>query len=377
MAHMTTALAATDALTCGWLTDALREAGMLSTGAVIACDERSNGAFNSAITHLTLTYSEDAPVDAPQHLLLKRNIDSAWAVESAHDEVIFYQTVMRLDPRAPSIVPCSLAVFDTQRRASSLLLADVSATHREPLTRDDLLRGASVPDEAALHQSIDALADFHAYWWGRPELGAIFPLSNWTGDEARFAAHVERRQREWRQFLAAEDAAFPADVRVVYDHALARLPGLWDAGLGARMSTPRRLTLAQGDCYLTQFLVPRAGVAAPTYLVDFQSVTADIPSFDLTLMFAAFWSREQRQRDDRELRCLRRYYDRLLVRYVRNFSWDDLLAEYRLALTIMLFYPVWDETNGSPREYWLPKMRCLAAAYEDHCMNGTTAYSPR
>ncbi len=372
-----TALAATESVTCDWLTQALRAGNALPTGAVLACDERGNGAFNSTIVHLTLTYSDDAPDDAPRRLLLKRNLDVDWAVESARDEVAFYQTVMRLDPKAPSIVPCYLAVFDTQRRASSLLLADVSATHREPLTRDDLLRGDSIPDEAAAHQAIDALADFHVFWWGRPELGPMFPLSNWTGDEARFTAHVARRQREWRQFLAAEDAELPADLRPIYAHALARLQGLWDAGLGARMSTPRRLTLAHGDCYLTQFLVPREGVTAPTYLVDFQSVTADMPSFDLTLMFGAFCSREQRQRDDFELHCLRRYHDRLLAAGVRDFTWDELLADYRLALTILLFYPVWDETNGSPRSYWLPKMRCLAAAYEDHCMSEPQAHRPR
>ncbi|HEX8982283.1 MAG TPA: phosphotransferase [Ktedonobacterales bacterium] len=376
MGATTSALAATDKVTCDWLTQALREGGVLSTGAVLACDERNNGAFNSTIVHLTLTYSDDAPYDAPRRLLLKRNLDIDWAVESARDEAAFYQTVMQIDPQPPSIVPCYLAIFDAQRRASSLLLADVSASHREPLTRDDLLCGDSIPDETALHQAIDALADVHAYWWGRPELDSVFPLSNWTGDEARFTAHVERRQREWQQFLAAEDTEFPDDLRPIYDHALARLPGLWHAGLGARMSTPRRLTLAHGDCYLTQFLVPREGVTAPTYLVDFQSATVDMPSFDLSLMLAAFCSREQRQHDDHELRSLRRYHDQLLAAGVRDYTWDDLLAEYQLALSILLFYPVWDETNGSPRTYWLPKMRCLAAAYEDHCMIGPLSHRP-
>jgi hypothetical protein len=34
----------------------------------------------------------------------------------------------------------------------------------------------------------------------------------------------------------------------------------------------------------------------------------------------------------------------------------------------MLFYPVWDETNGSAQSYWLPKLRNIVAAYQDHCL---------
>lgn len=34
-------------------------------------------------------------------------------------------------------------------------------------------------------------------------------------------------------------------------------------------------------------------------------------------------------------------------------------------LADMLFYPVWDQTNGSSKDYWWPKMQCLISAYQD------------
>ncbi|HEX8730833.1 MAG TPA: oxidoreductase family protein [Ktedonobacterales bacterium] len=363
---MLNALAAADPITPDWLTRALHAAGALPAGEVIACDVAVNAAFNSAASHLLLTYSEDAPADAPRRLFLKRNIDTAWAIEAGRDEVRFYQIVAGLDPRPPAVIPCYLAAFDAERGASSLLLTDVSATHSAPRTRDDLLRGEPIPDQRSLDLAIDALASFHAYWWQRPELGATFALAPWYSDAAAFAAHVERRRGEWARFLAAEGAWFPADLRAVYEETLARLPSLWDAGLGAHMTTGRGLTLGHGDCYSTQFLVPRPGVAAPTYLVDFQGVAADTPAFDLIHMFASFWTREQRQTGDLETRCLRRYYAGLVAGGVADYSREQLLADYANELAIMLFYPVWDETNGSPQSYWLPKMRSLVAAWQDH-----------
>lgn len=362
------ALAATDPITPEWLTEALRDADALPTGAVIAVETRANDAFNSTSAHLTLTYSADAPADAPRQLFLKRNLAQEWAIEAARDEARFYQAAARLDPRLPMIVPCYLAAYEEARGVSSLLLADVSATHAAPVTRHEQIRGDGVPDQRALDLAIAALAAFHACWWERLELGEVFPAGGWYGGGEQFAAHVERRRSEWAQFIAAEGAWFPADLRAIYEDAFARAPYAWAADFGARLAERRAVTLGHGDCYLTQFLVPRAGVAAPTYLVDFQGVAADCPAFDLTHMFAAMWTRQQRQGDDRELRCLRRYHAGLLAGGVRDYAWDDLLADYRALLAIMLFYPVWDATNGSARSYWLPKMRNIVAAYQDHCL---------
>ncbi|MGH2502221.1 MAG: oxidoreductase family protein, partial [Ktedonobacterales bacterium] len=159
-----------------------------------------------------------------------------------------------------------------------------------------------------------------------------------------------------------------ADLRAIYEDAFTRMPYAWAADSGARLQERRAVTLSQGDCYLTQFLIPRVGVSALTYLVDFQGVAADCPAFDLTHMFAAMWTRQQRREGGRELRCLRRYHAGLLADGVHDYSWDDLLADYRALLAIMLFYPVWDETNGSPQSYWLPKLHNIVAAYQDHCL---------
>ena len=50
---------------------------------------------------------------------------------------------------------------------------------------------------------------------------------------------------------------------------------------------------------------------------------------------------------------------------VQGYSWDDLMADYRMMITFMLFDPVWNQTDGSPESYWWPKMQCLARAFKD------------
>jgi hypothetical protein len=367
---MLNALAAADSITTEWLTEALRDAGALPTGVVIACETRANAAFNSTASHLTLTYSADAPSDVPRQLFLKRNLDVDWAIEAGRDEVTFYRAMAPHRARLPMLIPCYAALVDEARGASTLLMPDVSATHAPPLLRDDQISGTAraIPAPASLEQAIDALAGFHVAWWERPELGVQFEITPWYSDADAFAAHVARRQREWAQFIASEGVWFPAELRAFYEREVARLPLLWEQGLGVRMTDGRSLSLCHGDCYLTQFLCPRPGVVAPTYLVDFQSACGDLVGCDLTHMFAFWWTREQRQEGDRELQALRRYHASLLAHGVRDYRWDDLLADYRLALTIMLFYPVWDETNGSAQSYWLPKLRNIVAAYQDHCL---------
>src|SRR5437588_11524439 len=81
-------------ITPAWLTAVLREAGALTAGSVHAIAERPNNAFNSIITHLAVTYSADAPADAPTRLVLKRNLAAAWAVHDAEREVAVYRFVL-------------------------------------------------------------------------------------------------------------------------------------------------------------------------------------------------------------------------------------------------------------------------------------------
>jgi hypothetical protein len=356
-------IAGDDPVTALWLTTMLHDAATLPNGQVSSVTERPNAAaFNSIITHLTVAYSADAPADAPQRLLLKRNLSAAWAIRDAAREVAFYRLVAPFARSLPVLVRCYGAAFDTERSASYILLDDLSETHLTPISRERVLALDGVPSEDHLYGVIDALAQFHAYWWEHPLLGqAVLPVHDWYRDRAAHDAFIRDARADWERFIAAEGAAFPDDRRALYEHALSHLPGLWDRYLADRVASRQNLTLSNGDSYFAQFLCPK-DPSGRTYLIDFQNPKADFAALDLVYLFATFWTPAQRQ--ERETRLLRRYHRTLQTHGIR-YGWDELLRDYRLMVIYMMFFPLWDQVNGSRRAYWWPKMQCLTGAYRD------------
>ena len=252
-------IAGSATITASWLTRVLRDAATLPTGQVSSVVERPNAAaFNSIITHTTVTYSADAPADAPRRLLLKRNLNAAWAIRDAEHEVAFYQLVAPFAHSLPMLVRCYGAVFDAARSASYILLDDLSETHVTPISRERVLTLDGVPSEDHVHGVIDALAQFHAYWWEHPLLGqGALPVHGWYCDRAAHDAFIRDARADWERFIAAEGAAFPDDLRALYEHALSQAPGLWDRFLADRVASRRNLTLSNGDTYFAQFLCRR------------------------------------------------------------------------------------------------------------------------
>ncbi|HEY3081778.1 MAG TPA: hypothetical protein VGM69_17945 [Chloroflexota bacterium] len=350
-----------------WLTEVLRRAGALGDERVLAVEPRPNDAFNSATTHLALGYDRDRPA-GPRKLLLKLNRDS-WG----EAEVGLYRLAMPLDGALPTLVRCYDAAYDPATGASHCLLLDVSDTHAPPLTRERVLALDGVPRPEQLDAVVDALADFHAYWWEHPGFGTgvLLPPSSLRDAPAR-AERIRQRGEQFARFVDAVGGTVEPAVLRLCERALADLPALWEDRYGRRFGDRRGLTVVNGDCYFTQFLCPRAPGPDPTYLVDFQEASVHLPAEDLVFMLATFWTREQRREGDREMRALRRYLSRLQERGVNGYGRDQLLDDYRVSIVYMLFRTIWDQTNGSSESYWRPKLACVTASFQDHDCAGLT-----
>ncbi|HVL33818.1 MAG TPA: phosphotransferase [Actinomycetota bacterium] len=332
------------------LTELLRRSAVLAEGSVIEVEATSNSAFNSVVVHLSLDYSGDAPVDAPRHLLLKRMQDGA-----GEREVDFYRVVARGER---PLVRCWDAAFDSQDGSSHLLLEDKRFTHVPAVEREDLIAGRGVPPWPVLQGIAAGIGAFHARRWGDPRIGqhSPFEVRPWFADEASVEAHIDRRRRELDTFNGSSPSV------PLYERALSALPAIWTRHLRDRVERRAALTLVHGDCYLTQWLAPRAPAEDPC-LVDFDSVSAAPAAFDLAFLLTTFWTSEQRA--DHELRFLRAYHESLQSHGVQGYSWEDLLMDYRVMIAFVVFDAVFDHANGSSRGYWKPKMRCLTGAYQD------------
>ena len=350
-----------------WLTGVLRDAGLLASGWVTAVDARPTSAFNSATSRLRIAYSDGAHPRAPAQLVLKRNLPAAWAVAAGAREVRFYQRIKALGDHPPLTPRCYAANHDPATGQSYLLLDDLSSTHAAPVTREEQIGLAnSVPSPTAQEAVVDALAALHAYWWEHPLLeSSEFDAGYWRRDKERLGEFLTRRKSAWHKVLAQYGEALPDHLRATYESLFHHFPGHWRTYIRPRFQQRHGLTLSHGDTYFSNFLCPRPGVEAPTYLLDWQSPSFDLPGLDLVNLLATFWTRAQRREDDRERDLLRRYHASLQAGGVRNYSWDDVAADYRHGLIFWMLTPLQDAADGSSSSYWQPKLNCLLAAYRD------------
>lgn len=326
-------------------------------------DRRANDAFNSKLLHLTVQ-SNSPSTDLPTHLIVKLNVAGDGEYE------VRYYGLANTQPAPPTTSPRAVAcAYDAESGASYLVMADISDTHTVPVLRADVLALHGMPTETHLRQMAELMARFHAYWWEHPDLKAgALPVRWWYGDEAQFRAHVQRCERDWATFQSATSITdLPDEYRTFYSDLVARLPVLWTRYLEPRVTTFRALTVTNGDCYFAQFLCPKDEKDANgrAYLVDFQDASGNLPAFDLVFMFAIFWTIDHRREGDREMGLLRHYHAVLCDEGVTNYTWDDLLRDYRLALTLIVFFVVFDAASGASRSYWWPKIQCLVANFND------------
>lgn len=356
--------------TASWLTTVLRESGVLQRGDVASVTEQMTGAFSSHTSHLVLRYSADAPPDIPTHMVLKRNVPAAWGIEAGAEEVKFYNLVGALPRQPPAIVPYYAAAYDEASGNSYVLLLDLSETHQPPITRDQQISIVEgIPAEAYIEAVVDTLAQTHAYWWEHPlHETTTFDVGYWSRTAERFAAYLQRRQTSWAGLIANEGTWFPDDLRVLYEQLFAALPHYWEQQLAPRFQSTSNLTFVHGDSYFSNFLCPKNPGSAPTYLLDWQSPAFDIAGYDLVNLCATFWTSEQRHEDQREQKILERYLAALQAHGVQQYTWDNLVTDYQHGLIFWLLMPVQDCYDGSGKDYWWPKMQCLAAAFQEwHC----------
>lgn len=356
-------------LTPAWLRAVLRQSGALPQGEVTTLVQEATGDFRGAQTHrLHVRYSSDAPSTAPKALLLKRNRDSAWARAASAAEVTFYSLLASLPDPPPVTVPCYAAAYDEKSGNSYLLLQDLTGTHVQPRTRQQLISLVdAVPPPVALEGVVRALAEWHAYWWEHPLLATpAFEVSYWYRDADRFEQYLQRHTTSWHSLLANEASWFPNDLCTLYAQVLERIPQYWKSYLEPRFRTRTNLTLIHGDAYFNNFLCPREmEPSAPTYVIDWQSPGWDLVGHDLANLLATFWTAKQRHEQDREGQALHRYHTTLQANGVGSYAWDDLVIDYQHGLIYWLLVPLQDRFDGSSRDYWWPKMQCLVSAFRD------------
>jgi hypothetical protein len=333
-------------VTAEWLNKALSDADFLKRARVATARWERIGqefGFTGVIGRVHLAYDGDVG-DAPRSLIAKLPMAQDEAVsayrkgqerdpglvdryyERSTREARFYR-----ESGVASAPALYHAAFDDVRRRVVLLLEDIDDGRQ-----GDVLRGCTV-DEAVL--VIDAIAPFHARWWGARAPICAFP--HMATDDPR--TRQERYARRVPKFLAAYGPAVSSQIGRIAERLGPRLARV------AEDLSQRSRTLVHGDLHLDNVILRRDAVV----VLDWQTVSVGAPAWDIVLFLIGSLSVADRR--EAESALFDRYVSRLAEHGVGGYSIEDLRTEARLALLALFAGTVvWltglDPDDLTPRE---------------------------
>jgi len=328
------------------LSSAFYASGTLREGAIVKATITKR--VELPISHLwflEVEYAAGSSPELPRHVLLKWPVEGSAAPERGGPELVFYRELAPALP-SPPIVRC-LATAPPANEVQWLILEDLRSSHTNPAWPDR-------PGDKEVHEAVAVLARFHAHWWEAPTLGSTVGTLH-TEASLRTMVYDIRANLPGLIDHLGEDLpiADRLELEKVFNSSLR--PWL-------RLVDPRALTVTHGDAHTWNFIYPRSGEGMP-YIIDWQLWHLDVGARDLAFMIALHWDRSVRQK--LELSLLHRYHKELLGAGVSNYSFDDLLLDYRRCVVRNLTFPIIFWSRGFRRESWRYRLDCALAAYRD------------
>ena len=328
------------------LTSALYDAGTLRDGAILdvtITEQRKTEISN--LWFLDVVYSAQSSPKLPNRLLLKWALKESAAPERGDPEVVFYRDLAPQLPSPPIVA--SLATAPLTSKDRWLLIEDLRSSHTNPPWPDR-------PADEFLPDAVAALARVHAHWWESPALGSTVGRLH---TESALREMVAGFRSHLPGFLADLGEDLPLVDRLVLEEVFNSSLRPW-----LRLLDQRALTVTHGDAHTWNFLFSRSGQGS-TYLVDWQVWHLDLGARDLAFMIGLHWNRTARQQ--LELPLLHFYHADLLRAGINNYSFDDLLLDYRRCLVRNLTFPILFWSRGGRREAWRDRLDYALAAYRD------------
>jgi hypothetical protein len=334
MPHVLTSI---DQATPLWLTEILRRGGYLSSGEVrsVVVTRIFTEQLASISYFLSVRYTGDATPGAPPRLFLKLprlNLEPGAAV-IGEKEVRMYRALAEHQQELP-IIQCYDAIYDVELRKYHLLLDDLSDTHDQPAWHLEIA-------ERYITETVDCLAQFHAYWWEHPRLSAV---AGALPDAATLQADIQQLQGAFAGFADVAGDRLSAEDRRIYESVLAALPALW-----RQRTNPRGQTLVHGDAHFWNFLYPRDPERQHTRMLDWQLCHICPGTQDLAY---AIVLRYPHRTPAIEHGLIKRYYDRLLLHGVQNYSWEACWDDYRRQAAEQVLFPLRFWMNRLPADFW-------------------------
>lgn len=340
-------------VTPAWLSAALSRSGALQRGAVANFSTETGSGVWSSNARFHVNYSAGSEGALPERLFLKL-VNTDLGVESFDDSEVRYYTRDYVGLTDVPLIRCYEAAYSLEKRRYHLLLDDLSETHIQAA-----LKSPALDHGLAL---ADGLAALHAAWWGAERLAEV-------GAPIHSSEFIRRFINVARPGVAHIRAQFTSQLERHWPELMDEIFENHPQLLIERTSAASGFAVIHGDPNVTNILVPREG-DRPIYLIDRQpfdwSLTTWLGVYDLVYAIVLPWQPEVRRR--LEMPVLRRYHQQLLVKGIESYSWEQLLADYRLCVP-MCVYVASEYCRGGVIEeltqYWLPMLQRSLTACDD------------
>lgn len=343
-----------DQVTPAWLTAVLRRSGALTRGSVASVELGTGQGNWSTNANLIVRYLNDAQGSLPLRLFLKM-VDTAVDDDELFDELeVTYYTRDYLDVATAPLVRCYDAVYSKDLNRYHLLLDDVSETHVAATAKAPTLEHGLALAEA--------LAALHARWWGAQRLAE-------AGASMHSQGHI-------RNFVAMGEpgvdhilSRFSSELKPHWPQTMRELYAKYPETLIRRTDDPIGFTLIYGDAGQPNILIPRHG-DRPIYLIDRQpfnwSLTTWLGVYDLAYAIVLDWPTETRRQC--EMPILRHYHAHLVRNGVPDYSWEQLVDDYRVCVPMGVTIAT-EFCRGGVNErwvhVWLPMLQRSLTACDD------------
>ncbi|WP_211829786.1 phosphotransferase [Kistimonas asteriae] len=348
-----------------WLTTEFYRSGLLQQGRVIqACHTPLSVPDSSAtLQRFQLLYSVNTRPILPEQVVMKYRPG-----HSGMTEVALFQLLQTHAIQCPAVIPAQLWGYRPTEGLSYLLMDDLTHSHVVLTTQQEACLMEQTPTDTQACAALEALACFHGACWRQDVLkdaSPVFGRGCFWDREQQFATNLSIRQQEFDAFQQAVQSWFPAELLQQLATILPHLPTLWRNHLQTRLTNLQQVTVVNGDCYFRHFFYPNTDDNRPVYLFDFDQATIQTPAYDLVQLLVSYWMPETRSQDQREKRLLQHYHAALIDTGVNNYSFEQLMDDYRLMVIFQLFAAIKEQIRGCAKPLWLNRLMCLLGAFED------------
>jgi thiamine kinase-like enzyme len=239
------------------------------------------------------------------------------------------------------------ASFDAGERVYNLVLENLSGTHfQNEWPVPPLIEYCTM--------AVKCLAKVHAFWWDNSNLQIVTDKFGSRESILAWIKQLEKLSIGFIEFLGDRITEKRKRIIKSVTENFERY--------SVRFQTYRNLTLIHGDAHFWNFMFPKKD-DHDVKIIDWQCYGHGVPTDDLAYMIALHWYPDRRK--EYELDLLKVYHKALLDNNVRDYSFEQLMKDYKWSVIETVSVPICQWNNKIWASIWFNHLERILLAYED------------